>query len=128
MVDYGAKPALDPPLAAALRDTPFRPSLSFDPRPGHFVANHVANERISVTRVGHPTRRLQALIYKTPIHEDDDGDPDSFAKPIDSNHVSRASGLVMKETSLKNATNQRDPAKVFNDPPTKNTFEWTGVP
>jgi hypothetical protein len=127
MVDYGAKRPLDPFLANALREEPFRPSLSFEPLPGRFVSDHVTNNPVTVTRVSSPTRGLQALLYKTPIHEDDDGDPESFGKPIDSTHVTRASGVVMKETSLKNATDQRDPARVFNDPPKVNTFSWTGV-
>jgi len=127
MVDYGAKRPLDPALANALRESPFRPSLSFDPLPGRFVSDHVTNNPISVTRVSSPTRGLQALLYKTPIHEDFDGDPESYGAPIDSTHVTPFSGVVMRETSLKNATDQRDPAQVFNDPPTVNTFTWTGV-
>jgi hypothetical protein len=122
-----AKPPIDPQLAAELREAAKRrPQLTFAPLPGGFVTDHSSNTPVTVTGVtGH--LGLRAVIYKTVIHEDDDGDPEAYGSPPDSNHVTPFSGVNMKETSLKNATNQKDPAKVFNDPPTPNTFQWEGV-
>jgi hypothetical protein len=129
MVYYAptAKPPLAPQLAAALQDAAKeRPKLTFASLSGGFVTDHSSNTPVTVTGVtGH--LGLRAVIYKTPIHEDDDGDPEAYGRPPDSNHVTPSSGVNMKEKSLKNATNQKDPAKVFNDPPTTNTFEWKGV-
>jgi hypothetical protein len=122
-----AKPPLDPQLAAALQEAAkLRPKLTFAPLSGGFVTDHSSNTPVTVTGVtGH--LGLRAVVYKTPIHEDDDGDPEAYGSPPDSNHVTPSTGVNMRETSLKNATNQKDPAKVFNDPPTPNTFRWEGV-
>ena len=83
MVYYAptAKPPLAPQLAAALQDAAKdRPKLTFAPLSGGYVTDHVSNTPVTVTGVtGH--LGLRAVIYKTPIHEDDDGDPPLLEVP-----------------------------------------------
>ena len=76
--------------------------------------------------------RLRALIYKSRVHEDWDGDPEAYAAPISAADLHPRGGVAMHEKSLKNATNESDPDPVFNavnplNPVNLNTFKWTGV-
>jgi hypothetical protein len=124
MVTYPPRPPKDPFVADLLRNPP-RPSLEFRRLDGEFVTDHTSRRPITVTQVlGYGTPR--ALIYKTPIHEDWDGDPEAYAAPISAANL-RPRGGVMHETSLKNATDEKDPQPVFQNPPAINTFHWEGA-
>jgi hypothetical protein len=67
------------------------------------------------------------LIFKTPLNEDLDGAPNSYAPPISETNLNPQPGFRPIETSLKNATNEKDPAPVFHKDGIGNTFIWTGV-
>lgn len=143
MVQYPPKPqpawmrSVTPRMPAAPKFT-FRPL-----RRGTFVTRHTNGQPVSVTEVRWDQGR--ALILHTPLHEDLDGAPDSYAPPISATNLGPRNGVHVSETSLKNATNEKDPNRVFNDPPLdaqgqppqdpatgedlnpRNSFEWTGV-
>ena len=105
------------------------PQLDFDWLPGAYVSDHSSMSPVTVTRVAF-NGGIKALIYKSPIHEDYDGDPEAYAAPMSATNLSPRGG-VMHETSLKNATNQKStkaaPNPVFHANPDLNTFSWVGV-
>ncbi len=123
---------------------PAAPAFTFRPLSrGTFVTRHTHGHAVSVTEVLWDQGR--ALILHTPLHEDLDGAPDSYAPPISATNLRPRNGVQVSETSLKNATNESDPNPVFHDPPLnalgqpprdpvtgedlnpRNSFEWTGV-
>jgi hypothetical protein len=127
MVAYPTRPPMDPFVAKALRDQrEVRPSLDFQPVNASFVSKHTGGRPVAVTRVS-GFYGVDALIYKTPLNTDFDGAPDSYAPPISATDLRPQGGVFMREKSLKNATNEKDPNPVFHNPPAVNTFRWTGV-
>ena len=120
-------PKIDPVVGDALRK--YRPRLTFDRLAGNFVTDPESNGPVTVWRANSPWG-VKALIYKTRIIEDDDGDPEAYAAPIsDTNPAPR--GGHMNETSIFNATSEKTtkahPKVIFHADNTQNTFHWTGV-
>jgi hypothetical protein len=126
VLDPGKRP-LDPVVANALANQrQVRPRLGFNPLPGTFVSKHDGGRVVGVTRVA-GAYGFSALIFKTPLTEDFDGAPDSYAPPTSATDLAPQGGLQMRERSIKNATNKKDPDPVFHDDNTQNEFKWTGV-
>ncbi|HEV8679854.1 MAG TPA: hypothetical protein VGQ90_10800 [Stellaceae bacterium] len=116
---------MDPVVARALADQKKRlPKLDFGPLTGTFVSKHSGGRPVQVTKVT-GFYGFAALIFKTPLNEDLDGAPNSYAPPISVTNLAPQGGLVMIETSIKNATNET--GTVFHADPKLNTFQWTGV-
>ena len=125
MVAYPDRPPMDPVVAKALRDQKsIRPSLRFNPLRVDFVNQHGNGRPVAVTRVA-GFFGFSALIFKTPLHADFDGAPNSYAPPASATATGRQGGMI--ESSLKNATDKMDPDPVFHDVNTLNKFTWTGV-
>jgi len=140
---FGQRP-IDPVFARALaEENKSRPKLLFKTLPGSFVSKHTGGTAVTITEVTGFRQYFSALIFKTPLNEDLDGAPNSYAPPIGvvtpapspPGSTAPASppqlildprpGLHPIETSLKNATNKK--GDVFHIDPKLNTFVWTGV-
>ena len=79
MVQYPDMRKLDPVVGDALRT--YRPQLTFSRLPGKFETDPESRDPVTVWRVNSPWG-VKALIYKTRIIEDDDGDPEAYAAQI----------------------------------------------
>lgn len=127
MVHYPDPRRIDPVVGDALRN--YRPQLTFDRLPGAFETDPESHLPVAVWRVSSPWG-VKALIYKTSIIEDDDGDPEAYAAPISDANLAPRGGR-MNETSILNATSEKStkahPKVVFHADNTQNTFHWTGV-
>jgi hypothetical protein len=80
---------MDPVVADALRrQRDVKPKLEFERLPGSYVSDHSSMSPVTVTRVtGH--LGLKALLYKTPVHMDFDGDPEAYAAPVSVTNLRR---------------------------------------
>src|SRR5262245_29434272 len=106
MVAYPGRAPLDPIVAKALAEQKsLRPKLRLNPRLGNYVSKHRGGRQVGVTEVT-GFNACSALIFKTPLHEDLDGAPNSYAPPISVANLNPQPGLHPIETSIKNATNQ----------------------
>src|SRR5262245_60860723 len=121
-------------------------ALSFHRLSGPFVTDHRSMTPVSVI-AAMAGSDVKALIFRTTLTEDLDGAPDAYAPPTGAlaPFTIPSSGKVvqvvlvdrahctptMQETSLKNATNRRDPDPVFFlnplDNPNPDRFTWAGV-
>jgi Fungal chitosanase of glycosyl hydrolase group 75 len=126
MVDYHNKPVLPP----YLKNVPGKPvdmsrRLKFEPVQADFVSKHTGGKPVAVTRVyDTPYGAEWALLFRTPLNEDLDGAPTSYAPPTSATNTS-PTGTQHPLDNIKNATNQK--GIVFHDDATKNTYLWTGV-
>lgn len=98
--------------------------LWFSLLPGKYVSKHTGGRNVDIVRVTDWFSTEKALLFRTPLNEDLDGAPNSYAPPVSASDVSPRNGLVALE-NIKNATNQK--GQVFHDNPALNTFSWTGV-
>ena len=122
MVYFVPKPT--PQIFHAVTPNPLR--LQFSRTHGAFQSAHQNGVPVTITSVKGPVN-YPALVFQTPLHEDLDGAPDSYAPPIAFNNLHPMNNVQVSETSLKNATNESDPNPVFHQNGVGNTFVWTGV-
>jgi hypothetical protein len=99
-------------------------TLRFAPLRGKYVSKHFGGKNVDILCVTDWFGADKALLFKTPLNEDLDGAPESYAPPVSATDVSPRGGLHTLD-NIKNATDKK--GTVFHDDPALNTFEWTGV-
>jgi hypothetical protein len=78
----GQRP-MDPALARILaEENKSLPKLRFDKLSGTLVSKHTGGRGVSIMKVTGFRQYFSALIFKTPLNEDLDGAPNSYAAPI----------------------------------------------
>ena len=111
------------------RSAQIQAAADVDPLAGTYVDDPESNGPVTVWRVNSPWG-VKALIYKTRIIEDDDGDPEAYAAPISDTNPAPRGGHI-NETSIFNAAGEKTakahPKVIFHADNTQNTFHWTGV-
>ena len=128
MVAYPAQPPRDPGLARLYAEQmKTRLKLDFSRLPGSFVSKHRGGEDVAITRaIGF--YGFTALIFKTPLNEDLDGAPNSFAPPISLANLDPQGGLQPVD-HIANATNGKTGTDrhIFHADSADNKYLWTGV-
>ena len=129
MAQYPEKRNLPPFLADAARQKAAHSrdnsrTLGFSQLKGKYVSKHTGGQNVDIVRATDWFGSEKALLFKTPLNEDLDGAPDSYAPPISATDVRPRNGLVALD-NIKNATNEK--GTVFHDDPSLNTFTWTGL-
>ncbi len=126
MVNYPGKSSLPPYLANVPQRGPSRNprELVFSRLRGSYVSKHRGGKKVEVVCVSDSFGADLALLFKTPLNEDLDGAPTSFAPPIALNNLAPRNGLVALD-NIRNATDGGDNA--FHQNGTGNSFHWTGV-
>jgi len=125
MVDYANKSKLPTYLANA------KGPIDFESLSGTFMSKGEGGKPVRIVRAkGKGWGTFEALLYQTPMNEDKDGAPDSYAPPIGFDNLAGLNGLKGSDDS-RNATNERStkahPKVIFHKDGTGNTFQWTGV-
>jgi hypothetical protein len=125
MVNYPDKKPLPPYLAnVPQRPQPNPRELTFSRLRGSYVSKHRGGKSVTVVLVTDSFGADLALLFKTPLNEDLDGAPTSFAPPIDFNDPRPWHGMVALD-DIRNATDGGD--HPFHEHGVGNTFHWTGV-
>ena len=129
MAQFPEKRTLPPYLAEAARKKAAQAidnsrTLYFAPLRGTYVSKHSGGRNVDVVSVTDWFGGDQALLFKTPLNEDLDGAPDSYAPPVSASDPSPRGGLTALD-NIKNATDKK--GDVFHDDPSLNEFRWTGV-
>ena len=129
MVHYPDNKPLPPFLANALNSAP-RPDpklLTFSRLRGNFVSKHVSGKPVTIVQVLDSSGFCLALLFQTPLNEDLDGAPTTFAPPTDFNNLAPQNGLHALD-DIRNATSEGGKKKIiFHQNGAGNTFVWTGV-
>jgi hypothetical protein len=125
MVHYPSRPTLPPYLANATG------RITFEPLAGTFLSKGEGGKAVRILRAkGSGWGVFEALLYQTPMNEDRDGAPESYAPPVSADDLSGLNGLKGKD-DIRNATNERStkahPHVIFHTNGVGNTFKWTGV-
>jgi hypothetical protein len=129
MVRYSDNKPLPPFFANALKSAPRADPklLTFSRLRGNFVSKHVSGKSVTVVEVLDSFGFCLALLFATPLNEDLDGAPTTFAPPTDFNNLAPQNGLHALD-DIRNATNEGGKKKIiFHQNGTGNTFTWTGV-
>jgi hypothetical protein len=118
-------------LPAYLNGVEYGPSLDFKPLLGDFKSKNRGGEPIAITQAAGGAYGFRALLFRTPLNIDHDGNPHAYAPPISVTNLSPQGGVPVKD-ELRNATNDNKNAVVFFDPDpvtgkNRNKFSWTGV-
>ena len=105
--------------------------ITFEPLAGTFLSKGEGGKAVRILRAkGSGWGVFEALLYQTPMNEDRDGAPDSYAPPVSADDLSGLNGLKGKD-DIRNATNERStkahPHVIFHADGVGNTFKWTGV-
>ena len=125
MVYYANKPNLPPYLANV------KGRIDFETLSGRFMSKGEGGKAVRIIRAkGGGWSTFEALLYQTPMNEDIDGAPDTYAPPTSADDLSGRDGLKGRD-DIRNATNERStkahPKVIFHKDGIGNTFEWAGL-